>query len=195
MSRTFQAQRARRTIECSGAGPSSARAIRSRCCPFWKSPIPLDQLPSPVDSGYNTGSWELMIQGFLEDDKANPTDPAHIALADVKKCLALESKKVSGRRAEDGPFGLGDSVLKITIGTGVVRPPDEISAKAYFWLLIVLDIAEDVTEPYAFNSAERSSPWLVTTRSDAVKSTSPASSPALRFPMVSSISGTPRSSL
>lgn len=113
-----------------------------------ESPIPLDQLPSPEDSGYNAGSWELMIQGFVEDDKENPTDPAHVAMADVKKRLALESQKVSARRDEDGPFGLLRHVTKITIGTGVVRPPDEISAKAYFWLLITLDIVEDITEPY-----------------------------------------------
>jgi len=113
-----------------------------------ESPIPLDQLPSPIDSGYNAGSWELMIQGFVDDDKANPTDPAHIAMADVKKRLALESQKVSARNDEDGPLGLLRQVTKIVIGTGVVRPPDEISAKAYFWLLIVLDIVEDVTDPY-----------------------------------------------
>lgn len=113
-----------------------------------ESPIPLDQLPSPVDSGLNSGQWELMVQGFVEDDPVNPTDPAHVAMADVKKRLALEQKKTSARRDEDGPFGLLRAVTGITIGTGVVRPPDEVSAKAYFWLLFVLDIAEDVTEPY-----------------------------------------------
>lgn len=113
-----------------------------------ESPIPLDQLPSPVDSGFNAGSWELMIQGFVEDDKQNPTDPAHIAMADVKKRLAVEGKKVAAMKDQDGPFGLLRHVTKITIGTGVVRPPDEISAKAYFWLLIVLDIVEDITDPY-----------------------------------------------
>lgn len=113
-----------------------------------ESPIPLDQLPSPTGSGYNAGSWELMIQGFVEDDKDNPTDPAHVAMADVKKRLALEAKKVSARTDEAGPLGLLRHVTEITIGVGVVRPPDEISAKAYFWLLIVLDLVEDVTDPY-----------------------------------------------
>lgn len=113
-----------------------------------ESPIPLDQLPSPVDSGLSSGGWELMIQGFVDDDKQNPTDPAHIAMADVKRRLALESKKVSARQDEDGPLGLLRHVTKIAIGTGVVRPPDEISAKAYFWLLLVLDIAEDLTDQY-----------------------------------------------
>lgn len=113
-----------------------------------ESPIPLDQLPAPAASGLNSGGWEVMIQGFLEDDKANPIDPAYIALADVRKRLALESMKASARNDRDGPFGLLRHVTSINIGTGVVRPPDEISAKAYFWLLIILDLAEDITEPY-----------------------------------------------
>jgi hypothetical protein len=113
-----------------------------------ESPIPLEQLPSPIDSGYNAGGWEIMIQGFLDDDKTNPTDPAYVALADVRKRIAIESKKVSAMREEDGPLGLLDQVTKITTGIGTVRPPDEVSAKAYFWLLIVLEIVEDVTDPY-----------------------------------------------
>jgi hypothetical protein len=113
-----------------------------------ESPIPLDQLPAPPDSGYSSGGWELMIQGFVDDDKANPTDPAHVALEDVKKRIAIESKKVSAMHEEQGPFGLLSSVIKIGIGTGVVRPPDEVSAKAYFWLLIVLELVEDITDPY-----------------------------------------------
>ena len=113
-----------------------------------ESPIPLDQLPAPPDSGYSSGGWELMIQCFVEDDKDNPTDPAHIALADVKKRLAIESKKVSAMREEDGPLGLLSSITGIGIGSGVVRPPDELSAKSYFWLLIVLNLVEDITAPY-----------------------------------------------
>jgi len=113
-----------------------------------ESPIPLEQIPPPTGSGYNSGGWELMIQGFVEDDKENPTDPAHVAMADVKKRLALESQKVNAMNDADGPLGLLRQITKIAIGTGVVRPPDEISAKAYFWLLIVLDIVEDVTDQY-----------------------------------------------
>jgi len=113
-----------------------------------ETPIPLDQIASPIDSTYSSGGWEIMIQGFVEDDKANPTDPAYVALADVKQRLVQERNKVSAQRAVDGPLGLGKEVVGINIGTGVCRPPDEISAKAYFWLLIVLDIAEDMSRPY-----------------------------------------------
>lgn len=113
-----------------------------------ESPIPLDLLPSPKDAPESAGPWELVIQGFFADDKDNPCDEAYIGLADVKKYLALEKKKANAHRAEDMIFGLGRVVTGMSIGQGVVRPPDEISAKAYFWLTLALDIAEDLEEPY-----------------------------------------------
>lgn len=111
-------------------------------------PIPLDQRPSPKDSDLSSGTWELMIQGWVKDDKDNPTDPAHPLLADVKKRLVLERRKASEiDNPEDGILGLGNHVTGLRIGPGVVRPPDQLSAKAYFWLTITLDLAEDLADP------------------------------------------------
>ena len=112
-------------------------------------PIPLDQLPPPGDAPMSTGRWELMVQGWVKDDKLNPTDPAHVLMADVKQRLALEMKKANYVGADSrGILGLGRQVTKLYIGPGVVRPPDEVSAKAYFWLTITLDLAEDLEHPY-----------------------------------------------
>lgn len=113
-----------------------------------EAPIPLDQLEPPEDATLSSGRWELVVQGFVADDRQNPTDPAHVLLADVKKRLAVEKKKSLNRLPEDGILGLGRFVTNLYIGSGVVRPPDEISAKAYFWLTISLDLAEDLEEPY-----------------------------------------------
>jgi hypothetical protein len=113
-----------------------------------EAPIPLEQIPPPTDSSESSGGWELVIQGFVKDDKANPTDPAHAALADVKRRLALERRKSLWDRPEQGMFGLGRFVHKMYIGRGVVRPPDEVSEKAYFWLQVTLDIVEDLADPY-----------------------------------------------
>lgn len=113
-----------------------------------ETPIPLDQIAPPSGSTLSSGGWELMIQGFLEDDKDNPTDPAYVALADVKKRLAVEKAKQKSQFANDGIFGVGKEVMDIQIGSGVCRPPDEISAKTYFWLLITLELAEDIERPY-----------------------------------------------
>ena len=111
-------------------------------------PIPLDQTPPPVDSEFSSGGWEIMLQGFVEDTPEHPTDPAHYFMADVKKRLVREKRKALAMEAEEGIFGLGNFVTGLRIGPGVVRPPDEISATAYFWLTITLDMVEDVSDPY-----------------------------------------------
>lgn len=118
------------------------------CLSILEAPIPLDQLPSAKDNVAQTGPWELVVQGWVKDDRVNPTDPAHVLLADVKRCLARERLKTDWDDPADGIFGLGRFVTALYIGPGVVRPPEEISAKAYFWLTVTLDIAEDMTKPY-----------------------------------------------
>lgn len=113
-----------------------------------EAPIPMDQLPSAKDNTAQSGPWELVVQGWVKDDRANPTDPAHVLMADVKRMLALERRKADWDDPEFGILGLGRTVTAMYIGAGVVRPPEEISAKAYFWLTITLDMAEDMAEPY-----------------------------------------------
>jgi hypothetical protein len=113
-----------------------------------ESPIPEDTGAAPHGGGLATHRWELVVQGFVRDDRRNPTDPAHILLAQVKQVLAQETQKVHWDRAEDGILGLGRSVDDMQIGAGVVRPADELSSKAYFWLVLTLKMVEDLTDPY-----------------------------------------------
>lgn len=114
-------------------------------------PIAPDQLPQPQTGTESNGEWELLIQGFAKDDKKNPTDPAHRLMAEVKMQLALVKQEPETSRFKTGEASniLGfKEVTRLDIGAGVVRPPDEISAKAYFWLNITLAIAEDLLSPY-----------------------------------------------
>lgn len=114
-----------------------------------ETPIPIEQLAPPSASPLTHGPWDLVVQGFVPDDLDNPTDPAHFLLADVRKCLGHERRKMDYvGPASNGLLGLGDDVTGMYIGTGTVRPPDEISASAYFWLTLTLDVAENVEEPY-----------------------------------------------
>ncbi len=108
-------------------------------------PIPNDAHDSPRGAGMNHFDWLMVIQGFVEDDHKNPTDPAHVAMADVRQALAKERQK--GLRDND-IFGMAGRVDDIVIGIGVVRPSDEISAKAYFWLNLTVKIVEDMADPY-----------------------------------------------
>lgn len=113
-----------------------------------EAPIQPDAPRLPDGGSTQNPVWELVIQGFVDDDKFNPTDPAHRLLADVKKRLAKECEAyVPGTGYNT--FGMNGKLGKLTIGTGVVRPPDEISSKAYFWLTINLGLIEDMADPYS----------------------------------------------
>lgn len=96
-------------------------------------------------SGVSNTPWDLLIQGFVDDDPTNPSDPAHVLMADVKKRLAQERV----RERQRDILGMGGRVTELLMSPGVVRPPDEVSAKAYFWLRLHLNIVENLGDPYA----------------------------------------------
>lgn len=118
-------------------------------------PLPPDRLPAPTNSPGVGGSYDLLIQGFVPDDRDNPTDPAHLAMADVKRRLAIEQTRPHQLpRRGHNPFGLnsasGNRVEGFQIGAGVVRPPEGgVSTKAYFWLNLSLKIFEDNSSPFS----------------------------------------------
>jgi hypothetical protein len=44
---------------------------------------------------------------------------------------------------------LGGAIDGLRIEPGTVRPPDETSARSYFYLRVVVDVAESLEDPYA----------------------------------------------
>lgn len=105
-------------------------------------PEPSDSLATSNPKPVAAGTYDLLIQGFVENDETNPTDPGHILAANVRRALAIERKK--------GDTTQLSGLAKIqTIGSPVVRPPDETSAKAYFWMRLSLSIVEDLENPFA----------------------------------------------
>lgn len=113
-----------------------------------EAPIPDEVETAPIGGSTTKNDWQLVIQGFVPDDRMNPTDPAHLMMAPVKKALIEERMKAHNDRPEDAIFGLGRSVEDMYVGAGVVRPPDAISANAYFWLTLTLKMIEDLADPY-----------------------------------------------
>lgn len=107
-------------------------------------PVPLDQIVPPPDSSYSRGTWDLLVQGFVPDDKEHPTRPAHHLMADVKYRLAVEKR----RNKDFAILGMGNHIVDLRIGAGVVRPPNELSEYAFFWLNVAMDIVEDLMNPY-----------------------------------------------
>lgn len=109
-----------------------------------ETPVPMDQKDSGQENPSTYGPWEIIVQGFAEDDHLNPTDPAHILMADVRKRLAMEKRNMTKGEA----FGIPE-INGIDFSPGVVRPPDEASSKAYFWMSMYIKLVEDSTDPYA----------------------------------------------
>jgi len=90
-----------------------------------------------------TADITYMVNGWVEDDEDAPCDPAHELLAEVKKALsdAMNPKSVNYR--------LGKLVDSVSVGVGLVRPPDQnVSDKAMFWLTVSVKIIEDISDPY-----------------------------------------------
>ena len=101
------------------------------------------------------GGYELLIQGFANDDKDNPTDPAHVLAAEVVKRLVQEKARRTGKNRDSDPniLGLGFTmpcVTGIDVGTPIVRPADgEVSDVAHFFLSVTLYLVEDQEDPFA----------------------------------------------
>lgn len=109
-----------------------------------EDPKELDQEAVPINSDVGKGDWRLLIQGFIRDDSVHPTDPAYYLLADVK--AALQTANID--RNILGLGGKKPTITTLHIGSGVVRPPDDLSVVAYFWLPIRLCLVEDADNAF-----------------------------------------------
>ena len=122
----------------------------------------------PLRTGYQDGveaatqrdNWVLLIQGWVENDLENPTDPAYELMADVKKALAKVTQDETLYDRLTGPrhnpdfspetHMLGGLISGISTEPGTVRPPTEqVSSNAFFWMRVVLQFVEDTNDPYS----------------------------------------------
>jgi hypothetical protein len=112
--------------------------------------------PNADDSNEAVTTWSLVLQGFVEDDHRNPTDPAEQLLAATKQRLGEE--RARQHQGWPSPLGMGvrevpedspNNVISLNFGFGVARPPDEfVSDKAYFWLPVTIELSEDHSRPF-----------------------------------------------
>ncbi|MGH8074286.1 MAG: hypothetical protein ACREO4_09450 [Lysobacter sp.] len=108
-----------------------------------------DRLPDEIGGVVGTKQKYdqiFLLNGWCDDTDLGPGDQegdaAHRLMGDVKKALG----KLLVPRNQSGFFdGLATT---LHIEPGVVRPPDEQSEKAYFWLRIRLEVVEKVGDPY-----------------------------------------------
>lgn len=100
-----------------------------------------------LSQGLRTGGWRILIQGFVQDDAMNPTDPAYHLAAEVLSAI------VKAKAQKRNILGLGSTmpcVTDIKIGAPVIRPADgEVSSVAFFFLIITLTLIENLETPFA----------------------------------------------
>lgn len=116
-------------------------------------PLAIESLKAQADNISRNGDWDILVQGWVEDDRENPTDPAYLLAAEVTMELAVEKQRKRGRTPDILGLGAGfgdepNGITGMTIGAPVVRPPDETSARACFYILLTLQIAEDTSRPF-----------------------------------------------
>ena len=103
--------------------------------------------PTGTDNPGGAAKWPLTIQGFVDDDGDNPTDPAHRLMADVKRKLTeIRSQKIGHR---PNILGMETRVMGMNFTPGITQPSDETSGKAFFLLTVTLEISENLADPYA----------------------------------------------
>lgn len=93
--------------------------------------------------------WQLLIQGWSEDDAENPTDNAYLLADDVEKRLGMiiAMRNDNSGRPLHGPtiYKLGNSIVDLEFGPSIIRPPiEQVSSKAFFYLPVTLSLASVV---------------------------------------------------
>jgi hypothetical protein len=105
----------------------------------------------PVDTPVSSYDWNLTVQGFVDDDPVHPTDPAYRLMAEVRRRLVVERRRKTVSHDPNilGLTGGKNLITDLRVTPGVVRPADDVSSKAYFWLTVTLGIVDNAEFPYA----------------------------------------------
>lgn len=124
-----------------------------------ESPRPAQAILAGDEGFMRKEDWHLLIQGWVQDDPTNPTDPVYALVAAVEQRLgAIIAVRQDGSglpanpaiyRLGANPNGVGTLITDLKYGPPVVRPPTEqVSSKAFFYLPVYIGLAAAATAPY-----------------------------------------------
>lgn len=117
-----------------------------------EAPRPIIGQPAGHNGHKRNETWTLLLQGWPEDDKDNPSDPAYALKAAVEQWLyrIIAVKEDSGLPRYEDLYMLGGDISALTIGQGVVRPPSDEAASrlAMFYLPLIVEMQTDISNPY-----------------------------------------------
>lgn len=128
----------------------SAREVED-CLSLLEAPRPVIGQPAGHNGQHRLETWTLLVQGWPKDDKKNPSDPAYALKAAVEQWLyrIIAVNEKSGEPIYPEYMLQGD-LVSLTIGQGVVRPPEQEGASrlAMFYLPLIAEITTDISNPY-----------------------------------------------
>lgn len=137
----------------------SGRVYRGRSVISGDTPLPALSLLEGKATDYGVfadenqmvrkDSWLLLLQGWVQDDPVNPTDPAYQLLADVELRLSdIIAVNEQGQPKYPGAYLLNGLITGLTVASPVVRPPEDgLSSKAFFYLPLLVGMASDLSKP------------------------------------------------
>jgi hypothetical protein len=129
----------------------SAKEVED-CLSILEAPRPTIGAPAGHEGYRRKETWTLLVQGWPKDDKENPSDPAYAMKAAVEQWLyrIIAINEQDGLPKYPDLYMLGNDLVSLTIGQGVVRPPEQEGASrlAMFYLPLILEITTDVSNPY-----------------------------------------------
>jgi hypothetical protein len=114
-----------------------------------------DGIPGAEKGVKRSEGWALLVQGWVPDDKRNPTDPAYEFCARVEQRMSMLVDEANGQPVYPDIYRLGKlpngryRIAGLTWAPPVVRPPQQgVSDKAFFYLPVTLSVAIDIREPF-----------------------------------------------
>jgi len=96
--------------------------------------------------------WTLLIQGIDKDDKLAPTDRLYHLTAQIEMHLSrlIDTHPQKGTPLYPTEHLLGGLISGLEIAAPIVRPSEKgVSARAFFYLPLRLQLAVDLSKPYA----------------------------------------------
>jgi hypothetical protein len=134
------------------AGRTKERVFRGRVTFGENDPVPMVVVledPRAIDSNNakdetpaSINKLRLLVQGFVQDDKEHPLDPAYNFSADVISAL------VKAKADRFNILGMDGKITALSFGQPIHRPGgDEVSSNAYFIVGVTLTMVENLECP------------------------------------------------
>jgi len=109
----------------------------------------------PIEAGHEklvrTERWDLLIQGWCEENRDFPTDELYRMKGAVESRIAqIVAKDAQGNPVYPGAYRLGGLIAELRIGPGVVRAATpQVGGAEAFYLPLSLTYAINLADPYA----------------------------------------------